>query len=177
MARAIRRNFIKGSPELETFCRNEYPKLVGSLSLFCGDSGVAQELAQEALMRACRDWSKVRQMNSPAGWVHTVGMNLARSYYRRKRAERRALARLGGSASNVQPSAEQAIAMRGAVARLPRRQRQALVLRYYVDLGIDEVAAAMECSATTVKNLIRKALGTLRDVEGMDDLKETDDVG
>ncbi len=59
--------------------------------MFCGDALVAQEMAQEALIRAYRDWRKVRGLASPKAWVHTVGMNLARSHFRRRKIEHRVL--------------------------------------------------------------------------------------
>lgn len=162
------------TPGFVEFCRSEYPRLVGSLGLFCGDPDVAQELAHEALMRAHRDWKKVSRMASPTGWTHTVGMNLARSYFRRKAAERRATERLRARATPTQSGldASEAIAIRHALAALSPRRRTALVLRYYVDLPIDEVAAAMDCSPSTVKSLIRGALESLRRTEGFAHVKE-----
>lgn len=153
--------------EFERFCHSEYDRLVGSLSLFCGDGLVAQELAQEALMRACRDWEKVRKMNSPRAWMHTTGMNLARSHFRRKKIERRVIQKAMAGQTLEMPSTEDAVAMRRAVAALPSRQKRALVLRYYVDLPIPEVAAAMDCSLSTVKALVRKGLEGLRHSEGI----------
>lgn len=80
---------------LAAFCRREYPRLVGALSLYCGDADVAEELAQEALIRAADRWPHVGQMDAPGAWVYRVGMNLCGSWFRRKRAERRANARVG----------------------------------------------------------------------------------
>ena len=160
--------------DMTQFCTDEYERLVGSLGLFCGDRDLAEELANEALMRACADWSKVRRMTSPKAWVHTVGMNLARSHFRRKAAERRAGERLARRPSP--PAAvsenEEAIAIRSAVAGLPHRQRRALVLRYYADLRVEDIADAMDCSPSTVKSLIRAALRTLRTKEGFGNLEE-----
>jgi RNA polymerase sigma factor (sigma-70 family) len=113
-------------------------------------------------MRACRDWKKVRQMDSPVAWVHTVGMNLARSHFRRRKVERRALERLTDQRPRASLAPEQAIELRKAVTALPPRQKEALVLRYFVDLRIDQVASAMHCSASTVKTLVRKGLDALR---------------
>ncbi|MBK5229123.1 MAG: sigma-70 family RNA polymerase sigma factor [Actinobacteria bacterium] len=169
---------MENAPDLVQFCRDEYSRLVGSLGLFCGDVDLAEELANEALMRACRDWNKVRNLASPTAWVHAVGMNLARSHFRRKAAERRATERLQSRSVASPEATEQsdAITIRSAVAGLPARQKKALVLRYYVDLRIDEIAEAMDCSPSTVKSLVRSALRSLRDKEGFAHLEEVGDA-
>lgn len=109
--------------EFSAFCEEEHPRLVGALSLYCGDRAVAQELAQDALVRACRDWRKVRQLGAPGAWVHRVAINLANSYFRRRAAEARAKRRLEDQqrthrASGLDSAA--AITIRSAVSSLPR---------------------------------------------------------
>ncbi len=79
--------------ELDAFCRREHPRLVGALTLHCGDRWVAAELAQEALARVCADWPRVSRMQAPGAWVHRVAMNLCTSHFRRRTAERAARAR------------------------------------------------------------------------------------
>ena len=78
------------TPRLEAFCRAEYPRLVGMLDLYCGDLGVAEELAQEALTRVYRHWKKVSALDKPEAWVRRVAINLANSHFRRRKAERKA---------------------------------------------------------------------------------------
>lgn len=123
-----------GAPpdDLSAFCRREHPRLVGALSLYCGDALLAQELAQEALVRVCQRWEQVRAKGSPEAWAHRVALNLAHSWYRRRAAERRALARHGAQGP-VAPASADDLAVRTAVARLPHPERQVLVLRYYLD--------------------------------------------
>lgn len=146
------------------FCTREFPRLVGALSLYCGDRGVAEELAQEALARVCRDWARVSGMAAPGPWIHRVAMNLASSWFRRRAAERRALRRLGGRRQEHHRDRDGAdtAAVRAAVSTLPRRQRQAVVLRYYSDLPAREVAALMGCAEATVRTLTRDGLAGLR---------------
>ena len=159
--------------DLEEFCSRTRTRLVGALSLYLGDAGVAEELANEALLRAVDRWAEVKAMASPEGWVHVVGFNLARSRFRRLAAERRAHERLGrarDSGSNYDPA--EAMEVRTALARLPRRQREAVVCRYYLDLSAADTAAAMRCSPATVKVHHRTALATLRDVGLGDDQEE-----
>jgi RNA polymerase sigma factor (sigma-70 family) len=164
----------EGSSDLASFCRQEYPRLVGALSLYCGDRFIAEELAQEAVARVCRDWNRVRSMEAPGAWAHRVAINLANSLLRRRTAERKAAQRLAsqGLAQFDEPDTSTAVALRQAVARLPRRQRAALVYRYYLDLSVREAAELMDCPDGTVKTLTAKAISNLRkedliEVEGV----------
>jgi RNA polymerase sigma-70 factor (sigma-E family) len=148
--------------DVATFCRREWPRLVGSLSLFTGDGDLAQELAQETLARVCRDWRRVSTLDAPGAWAHRVALNLARSHFRHRAVARRHASRLEALAYTDEPDTAGAIAVRTAVARLPVRQRTALVLRYFADLSVAETAEAMRCPVGTVKTLTRQAILTLR---------------
>lgn len=145
--------------DLAGFYAAQYPRLVGALSLYCGDRDLAAELAQEAMARACRHWPRVRHFESPAGWVHRVGINLANNALRGARLRRRTVSFTPEHAADDPGTA---MAVRAAVAGLPRRQRTALVLRYFVDLSVDDVAGLMRCSPGTVKALTSQAIAKLR---------------
>lgn len=152
----------EADPELAELCRQEHPRLVGALALYVGDRRIAEELAQEAMIRLCQHWPRVRGLDSPRAWLHGVAMNLARSWWRRWYAERRAIDRHGIDADRADPDPADAVAVRRAVAGLPIRQRQALVLRYYAALPVREVAAQMRCAEGTVKSLTSHAIDSLR---------------
>lgn len=145
------------------FCAAEYPQLVRALSLYVGEAAVAEELAQEALLRVCRHWSRVAELESPGGWAWRVAVNLANSHFRRRRAARRAHQRLGSDEqSHRDPDGGSAVAVRRAVASLPERQRMALVLRHVVDLSAPDTAARMGISHDAVRSLTKRATATLR---------------
>jgi RNA polymerase sigma factor (sigma-70 family) len=102
-------------------------------------------------------------MQAPEAWAVRVGMNGLHAVFRRRGTERRALARvaaLQGDTAVAEP-AEEYGHVRRAVAALPRRQRTALVLRYYLDLSVAETADVMGCAEGTVKSLTSRALGRL----------------
>lgn len=63
----------------ERFCAAAWPRLVAAMSHYCGDVHVAEELVQEALVRACRRWAHVSKLSSPEGWTYRVAVNLANS--------------------------------------------------------------------------------------------------
>lgn len=162
--------------EMVAFCRREHPRILGVLSFAVGDRWVAEELAQETIIRICQQWPKVREMNSPQAWTHRVALNLANSWLRRRVAERRATARLHAR-PDPQPVRDDAdvIAVRDAVRTLPQRQRTALLLRYYADLPAAQVASAMGCRESTVRALTYQAIAALR-LRGLSDLEEVSDA-
>jgi RNA polymerase sigma factor (sigma-70 family) len=156
-------------PDLDEFCRREFGRLSGFLTLYCGDRELAADLAQEALARACLHWRRVRSMPSPEAWLTRVGINLANSRFRRLRAERKANAAASLRARPPDdPDHATALAVRLAVASLPRRQRIAIVLRYFSDLSVTETAELMKCREHTVKKLSARGLAHLRGKLGAD---------
>ena len=147
--------------DLVEFCEAEWPKLVGALSLYTGDPDLAQELAQEAVARACRHWRRVREMDAPAAWLHRVARNLAHSHFRRVRSRVRAETRRGLDRARLDEQTD-AIAIRAAVASLPGRERDAIVLRFYLGYSVRETAEALGCPEGTVKTITHRAVGRLR---------------
>lgn len=156
----------KAPPSASAFCAREWPRLVGALGLYTGDVGLAEELAQEALVRACRDWERVSRMDAPGAWVHRVGLNLAKSQFRRWRAARRAHARLAAGEPDRawDPDAAEALTLQAAVAGLAPRRRAAVVLCFYLGYSTSETAEALGVAPATVRSLLHRALADLRAV-------------
>ena len=149
--------------DLEQFCREQYPRLVAMLSLYCHDAAIAEDLAQETLERACASWPKVRGLDDPSAWTWRVARNLAHSAFRRRAAARRALARVEARARPADaPDLTTAVQLRAALGALPRRQREALILRYLDDRSVVETARAMGCAEGTVKALSAQGIAALR---------------
>lgn len=161
--------------EADAFCRVLYPKLVGSLRLAYGAGVPAEDLAQDALVRTIERWDAVVAMEHPEAWCYRVAFNLARSGFRRRQAESRATVRLGTrrQTGGDPPEPDDVLAVRAALAHLPRRQRQAIVLRFYADLSVDQVAATMKCRPGTVKAHLHQGLVALRH-QGLADDSLTD---
>jgi RNA polymerase sigma-70 factor (ECF subfamily) len=154
---------VTGPGTAEDFCIAEYPRLVGSLILFTGDADLAADLAQEALARAIRHWSRLEKMTSPGAWVHRVALNLAKRAGAKKQREQIVCERLAAlQAASVQAEADSALVVRAAVLGLPERQRAAIVLRYYADLPVAEVAQIMRIAEGTVRALTHQGTEKLR---------------
>lgn len=140
-----------------------YPRLARSLASYCGDPALGADLAQEALARAWARWDRVSSMDAPAMWAYRTGLNLARSHARRRAVERRAHTLI----ASLEPTTDaegwaDLVALRVAIARLPERQRAAVVLRYQADLNIDDTANVLRCAPGTVKALTHQAIERLR---------------
>ena len=147
----------------DEFCRRMHPKLVGALRLYLGEREVAEELAQDALVRVIERWPRVSAMEQPEAWTYRVAFNLARSGLRRRLAERRAHDRNGRPSEESRPhEVADDVAVRDAVAALPPRQREAVLLRYFGDLPLAAVADAMGCRTGTVKAHLHQAVAALR---------------
>jgi len=169
----MRLSEVEAETDLAEFCRQEWPRLTGSLALFTGDRDLAEELAQEALIRVCEHWERVREASSPSAWAHRVGFNLAKSHFRRWAATRR-IQRLDTPAEvELEPDTVSRIALRQALAGLSEVQRETLLLRYFADLSVREVAGLMNCPMNTVKTNTRRALEALRS-HGLRDIEASD---
>lgn len=144
--------------DLALFCEAQYPSLVGLLSFYCHDGLIAEELAQETLIQTCRDWRQVRAMENPDRWVRRVAINLAKSHFRRRSAERRAKERLEGRAQATgEADVDWAMTVRAAILQLPHRQRSVLLLRFFYDLPFAEVAETLQLPVGTVKAIAHRA--------------------
>ena len=159
------------------FCRREHPRLVASLTLYTSSSDLARELAQEALARTFGDWRRVSELRSPGAWTHRVAINLANSSLRRRRYERAARARAAARVANrhEDPDLTVATVLRTAVAALPQRQREAVVLRFLLDHSVDTTAEIMRCARGTVRALTSQGIAALRERPELTDVLETDD--
>jgi RNA polymerase sigma-70 factor (sigma-E family) len=131
-----------------------------------GDRPAAEDVVQEAFAGLYRRWNHLSDKDRALGYVRTSVLNGCRSRLRvTARDERLAAA---GPAPLAAASAEQAVlvgeehaAVLAALRRLPDRQREALVLRYYLDLSETETAASMGIGRGTVKSTTSRALAAL----------------
>ena len=124
-----------------------------------GDRAEAEDCAQEALARALVRWDRVHGY-APA-WVARVSVNLALDRIRaRKRLESSRPAQVSEGSSYDLADRRRDLGI--ALAALPRRQREAIVLRYLVDLPEAETAGAMGCTIGTIKSTVARGLDRLR---------------
>ncbi|MEM9745218.1 MAG: sigma-70 family RNA polymerase sigma factor [Actinomycetota bacterium] len=155
---------VVGGARFEDFFRVEYPKLVRLGVALAPDA--ATDLAQEALVRACRRWDEVAELDIPGAWVRRVMLNLIADHRRSMRRRDRAISRL--AARRVVLSDEVVADVDrewiAAVVGLPRRQAECVALHYVDELSIAEVADVLGVSSGTVKTSLSRARTTLRGV-------------
>jgi RNA polymerase sigma-70 factor (ECF subfamily) len=151
--------------EIRRFIKCEYGRVMNAVALVCDSRAAAEDAVEEALARA---WLRLRRgqtIDSLAAWVTTVAMNEARGGLRRRRAEERARGRLADRARLTEvadPSAgAQAEELRTALRRLPRRQREVTVLRYFLGYTTAEIATSLHIDQGTVKTCLHRARHTL----------------
>jgi RNA polymerase sigma factor (sigma-70 family) len=160
------------------FLHTAYPRLVAAIALVSESRPAAEDAVQEALLRAWVRSEKGAEIESLNAWVTAVALNLSRSGLRRLRSERRAKARLRGpSVEDPAPSVERSVDIERALATLPRRQREVVVLRYYLDLDTHDVAAALGIHEGTVKSTLFRARAALATALGVAEPEEANDRG
>jgi RNA polymerase sigma-70 factor (ECF subfamily) len=151
---------VGADDDFDEFYRSAGRRLVGQLYAVTGDLQDAEDCVQEALTRAAGRWRQLREYDAPEAWVRRVALNLAASGARRRARKLRALVRLGPPRSGPPPS-ENAVLVARELARIPMPQRQALVLHYLLDLPVDQVAAELGISPSSVKTRLFRARRTL----------------
>ena len=129
-----------------------YGRLTGWLTRLVGDEELAHELATEAFMRLVSHWGTV---NEPRPWLYMTAGNLARDHWRKAGRERAAYARLGAS-SESSPEVDLAgrLTVRALVEALPDRLRMPVLLHYYADLPVAQVATVLGKAEGSIKRAL-----------------------
>jgi RNA polymerase sigma-70 factor, ECF subfamily len=119
-------------------------------------------VVQEAFTRAAGRWQRLRDYDLPEQWVRRVAVNLARDGRRRVRRRLAVLTKLDtDAAAVVPPISVDGLVVAAALATLPRRHRQVVVLHYLLDLSVQEVARQLAVPVGTVKSRLARARTTL----------------
>ncbi len=139
-----------------------------------GNAFEAQDVAIEALGRAFAQWGRVSRLDYPQAWVLRVAVNLVIGASRKRRP-------LARSRPDEEVDVAENVVLRealiGALRQLPRRQREAVALRYLADLTEREAAAAMGVSAGSVKTHLSRGLTALKRALGSDESIEGGQLG
>lgn len=146
--------------DFDAFCRREHGGLTGLAYVLTGSWTAAEDLAQDALFAAFRQWDSLQSYDNPGAWVRRVVANRAISWRRRISSEARALVRLGGRRSpgpEHDEISEHDAELWALVRSLPPRQAQVFALTYVEDFALDQVAAILEISPGTAKTHLKRA--------------------
>ncbi len=150
---------MPGHDDFEPWYSREYPRLVTALGLVAGNREEAEEAAAEAFARCHERWDGPNAPKNPSAWTYTVGVNLLRRRWSRRRREADYTRSL---APPIPVEADDpALELWAAVANLPPRERVAVVLRYLGGLTEREVAVAMKIAPGTVAATLSRARADL----------------
>jgi RNA polymerase sigma factor (sigma-70 family) len=152
--------------EVSGLFRARYPEMVRLAALLGADD--PEDIAQEAFARLIRKHGSLRSSEAALAYVRASVCNLTRNRHRHLR-----VVRLRTPVAHHEDSSEQVVMVRedhrevlAALAGLPPRRREAIVLRYWLDLSEREIAAAMGVSPGTVKSHVSRGLAALAAVLG-----------
>ncbi len=156
--------------QFEGFAAKASDTLLRTGYLMTGDAREAEDLVQETFLRVARRWNQVRSMDHPAAYARRILINLVLQDAER-RSRQKAELREHAGIDAADPSAARALRhvddlaeFRWALAQLTARQRAVLVLRYWADLPVGEVADILGCSPGSVTGTTSRAAVRLAEI-------------
>jgi RNA polymerase sigma factor (sigma-70 family) len=159
----------------EQYLRDSFAGLVARLRSEFSERVAAEDVVQEALIRAWQLDARGEQIHSLGPWMTAAATNLARSRWRTIHAEDRALEKVARDRT-IDPSdsfqapggSSLAGSLESAIGQLPARQAQVVALHYYGDLSLHVIAVRLDVSEGTVKRTLHDARAQLRRMVGQD---------
>ncbi|GAA3798791.1 SigE family RNA polymerase sigma factor [Streptomyces coacervatus] len=146
--------------EFDAFYATAFPRLTGQLYAFTGDHGEAQDVVQEAFVRAWDRRERFLADSAPEAWIRTVAMRLAVSRWRRAKRWLELVRRTPPPDSTPGPGPEHT-ALVAALRQLPEAQRMAIVLHHLCDLSVQQVASETGAPVGTVKARLTRGRAAL----------------
>ena len=153
----------EGRASFEEWARAREDGFLRTAYLLTGDLARAEDLVQEALIKAALRWDQLRD-GHPEAWVRTVLYRENISRWRRTRRERLTAEPPDGSPSPDPSDLDLALSLRAALLQLTYKQRATLLLRYVEDLTEEETARVLGVTTGTVKRQAAVARQRLRDL-------------
>jgi RNA polymerase sigma factor (sigma-70 family) len=154
------------SVQFADFFHASYETLLRAMYLLTGDRYEAEELAQDAFVKAYERWDRVSTMENPIGYVYRTAVNAHRSRWRRVRAAAREALSL--KQSDPISESDDRDQIRRALAVLPVTQREAIVLVEWLGLTDVEAGQVLAISAVAVRVRISRGKASLRLLTGGD---------
>lgn len=147
--------------EFVEFAAAVSPRLRRMAFLLCGDWYASEDLVQTTLAKVFVSWRKIRRQDAGHAYAARTLVNTYLAGKRLKRSQEILTSRLPERAIQS-PAPEIRIVVLNALATLPPKSRAVVVLRYWADLSVDQVAATLGCSPGNVKSQSARALDKLR---------------
>jgi RNA polymerase sigma factor (sigma-70 family) len=141
--------------DFDEYFRQQYPQLVAELDYILGDTDLARDVAQDAFIRQYVSWVRLSRYDKPGAWVRKVALRMA---FRVRKNQFRNAPLEYATDTEIRPvDSARVLDVRNAVLRLPETQRAAIILFYFRDLPVAEVATALGCKEATVKVHLHQA--------------------
>jgi len=147
--------------DFTAFYDASWGRTVACAYAIAGDLGAAEDLAQEAYMRAWLRWSAISAYDDPAAWVRRVATRLAVSRWRRSRVARAFLSRSRPPEPVAGPDETTVAFVRAALNQIPEAQRRAIVLHHLAGFGVGDIADIERCPIGTVKARLSRGRASL----------------
>ncbi len=149
--------------------REHYRSLVRLAALLLDDVGSSEEVVQDAFVKVHLGWGRLADPQRAPAYLRSAVLNGARSRMRHRQVQDRHLEAVPPPAPSAEAgalAADEHHRVIAALGVLPARQREAVVLRYYLDLSEAEMATAMAISAGSVKTHLHRGLAALHETLG-----------
>jgi RNA polymerase sigma-70 factor (sigma-E family) len=143
------------------FAQAELTRLRRTAYLLCGDWHAAEDLTQIALTKTLLAWRRISKRENAHAYAHRTLVNAYLGQRRTRKSGEVPLDRLPEHAGQPD-TAELRVVLLAALAALPPQARAVVVLRYWEDLSVDQVAGILRCSSGNVKSQSARALQKLR---------------
>lgn len=153
-----------GAEAVRDLFRDHHLELVRLAAVMLGDVAAAEDVVQDAFERLHRHWRGVREPSSALAYARSCVLNGCRTAHRRVAVARRYAPRLAGQPrDNRDPVAavDDTAQVMAALRLLTRRQREVIVLRYYADQDVAEIAETLRISPGAVRAVLNRALAVL----------------
>jgi RNA polymerase sigma-70 factor (sigma-E family) len=152
---------IPAAPEFTEFATAATPRLRRTAYLLCGDWHTAEDLAQTTLTKVFVSWRRIKRHEAAHAYASRTLLN---TYFSDQRARRpgEVLTGLLPERPAEPQGPELRLVIVAALATLPPKVRLMVVLRYWADMSVDQVAEQLGCTPGNVKSQSSRALGKLR---------------
>jgi RNA polymerase sigma-70 factor, ECF subfamily len=153
----------------ELVCRY-YPGVVQVIFRLCGDTGLAEDMAQETFLRAWINLPSFHPQSSLRNWLYRIGVNAALDVLRRRpeeSLEEKAVEMISDQAASPETALiekERVAQLQNAMQSLPEAARSVLVLREYGGLSYQEIASVLDVPVGTVMSRLNYARNRLREL-------------
>ncbi len=164
----IRRAQFGDKKALDDIIEIYYDEVYSFLYRRTGDKSAAEDIAQSTFIKFIERLPYYKEKSKLKGFIFTIAINTANDYHRAKKREpflRYENENYGETAQDSLENKEKAFLVRKAIISLPDVQRDVLIMRFYHDMKIKEIASIQKVPISTVKTRLKRAINTLKECE------------